>query len=165
MASDQLEIYLNDHLAGAVAAIDLLERLRTDHAEGTLANDLITLQREIEADRDTLQAIIDRVHRGHHRIKHAAAKLAEKTTQFKLSPMATGSVELTQLLELEALYLGVHGKRALWKVLREVARTRAELADFDFNHLILRAERQLDGLDHHRLAVAVPAFDAEGDRG
>lgn len=163
MSTDTLEIYLNDHLAGATAAIQLIERMQSDHADHAddqLAKQLAQLHNEIEDDRDTLRSIVDSVEARHHRIKHAAAAVLEQLGQLKLSRAATGSVELTRLLELETLYLGVHGKRALWRALRAVAVRQPTLSTYDFDDLIDRANRQLEVLDGLRIEAATAALGA-----
>ncbi|MBM7789847.1 hypothetical protein [Tenggerimyces flavus] len=158
MSTDSMEIYLNDHLAGATAAIQLIERMQSDEADERLAKQLAQLRNEIEDDRDTLLAIVDRVEARQHRVKHAAAAVLEQLGQLKLSKAATGSTELTRLLELETLYLGVHGKRALWRALRAVAVRGPTLATFDFDELIDRANHQLEALDGLRIEAATAAL-------
>ncbi len=160
MSTDTLEIYLNDHLAGATAAIQLIERMQSDHADDQLAKQLAQLHNEIEDDRDTLLSIVDSVEARQHRVKHAAAAVLEQLGQLKLSKAATGSIELTRLLELETLYLGVHGKRALWRALRAVAVRQPTLATYDFDDLIDRANRQLEVFDGLRIEAATAALGA-----
>lgn len=160
MSTDTLEIYLNDHLAGATAAIQLIERMQSDHADDQLAKQLAQLHNEIEDDRDTLRSIVDSVEARQHRVKHVAAAVLEQLGQLKLSKAATGSIELTRLLELETLYLGVHGKRALWRALRAVAVRQPTLATYDCDDLIDRANRQLEVLDGLRIEAATAALGA-----
>jgi hypothetical protein len=157
MASEALEIYLNDHLAGASAAIQLIERLQSDHAEERHATELARLHNEIEDDIETLRSILDAVESRHHLVKHAAAQVLEQLSQVKLSKVATGSLELTRLLELETLYLGVHGKRALWRSLRAIG-SNGPLASYDFDGLIDRANSQLEALDRLRIDAATTAL-------
>jgi hypothetical protein len=58
--SDSLGIYLQDHLAGAAYAIDLVEFMRDQHQGDELGQFAATLLVDIKADRDTLQQLADR---------------------------------------------------------------------------------------------------------
>ena len=58
-------------------------------------------------------------------------------------------MSFSRVVELEGLRLGVEGKACLWRMLRELADPR--LAAFDFDALIVRAERQRDQLEQRRI--------------
>ena len=64
---EALSIYLNDHLAGSVAAIDLLDHMIADDPDPALARELIDLQSGLMAERpvgvELVDAVIDRAHR------------------------------------------------------------------------------------------------------
>jgi hypothetical protein len=62
----------------------------------------------------------------------------------KMDHRMTGSKELSRLLELELLYLGIEGKHGLWRSLDTLHDAR--LAQFDFPKLAARAREQLAGL-------------------
>jgi hypothetical protein len=68
----------------------------------------------------------------------------------------TGSPQLSLLLELELLYLGIEGKHTLWRTLRVLDDPRLE--KFDFDQLAGRAEKQLAAVEEQRLAVAAGAL-------
>ena len=59
MADEHLATYLNDHLAGSVLAVDLLERLEV--ADTDMTDSLAALRNDIEADRRELQALMSRL--------------------------------------------------------------------------------------------------------
>jgi hypothetical protein len=59
MANEYLRTYLNDHSAGSLAAVDLLEHLEA--AEAGLASFFVELRRDISADRKELQRLMDRL--------------------------------------------------------------------------------------------------------
>lgn len=93
-----------------------------------------------------------------HPIKQAGAVAAERLSRFKIDHRMTGSAELSQLLELELLYLGIQGKHTLWRTLQATANDDARLAGFDFGALADRAQQQLAAVDKQRLAVAASAL-------
>jgi hypothetical protein len=55
VTNQYLATYLIDHLAGSVAALDLLENLKAAYADTALANFFAQLQTDMEADRKELQ--------------------------------------------------------------------------------------------------------------
>ena len=68
----------------------------------------------------------------------------------------TGSTELSLLLELELLYLGIEGKHSLWRSLGALDDSR--LAGFDFAGLAARAREQLAAVEEQRLRAAATAL-------
>src|SRR5436309_1339004 len=119
--SDPVATYLNDHLAGSVAAIDLLEHLERSHAGTDLAPFFARLRADILADRDELAALMDRLGVTPSRVRKAVAWVAEKFTRLKLhlDDAADGAFRLLE--SVEAVALGIEGKRALWRSLAAAA--------------------------------------------
>ena len=156
VADDYLHIYLNDHLAGSTAGLELVKRARKENEGTPLGDTLADLEREIDADRDELQRLMDELDVTRNPAKEAGAWLAEKAGRLKLNGQLTGYSPMSRLIELETLFLGVTGKRQLWIALRDVFGPR--LRDFDFDRLIERAESQRDRIEQHRLAAAREAF-------
>lgn len=144
-----IAIYLNDHLAGSTVGIELARRARGENEGTELGRFLDELTAEIEQDRATLRAVMEALGVGPDRAKLALAWAGEKAGRLKLNGRLLGYSPLSRLVELEALTLGVHGKAALWRLLDELADRR--LDGFDFAALALRAERQLESLERHRL--------------
>jgi hypothetical protein len=159
MPSDELlGVYLNDHLAGSSAGLELAEKLR-DNNQGTELGDVMaTLHLEIEQDRKALEELMGRLEVTRHPVKDAAGWVLERLSRLRLNPALTGSAELTRLLETEVLSLGVEGKLAMWLALKEVAVSDRRLAGTDFDRLVERARDQRRTLEPHRVAAAVRAF-------
>jgi hypothetical protein len=157
-SNELLGVYLNDHLAGSAAGIELAEKLR-DNNEGTeLGNTMAALRRDIEQDRATLEELMARLEVERHPVKEAAGWLLERLSRLRLNPALTGSADLTRLLETEALSLGIEGKLAMWLVLKETAAVDQQLAGTDFDRLIERARGQRRTLEPHRVAAGLRAF-------
>ena len=151
-----LSTYLDDHLAGATAGVELARRSLSSH-EGTPAEGpLQTLAAEIADDRQTLIWVQQSLGFEQSTMKSAAGRIGEKITRFKLSQRITGDANLTRLLELETLSLGIAGKRALWQSLK--SSIGANLQDVNFDDLIKRAERQRARVERYRLNAARAAF-------
>jgi hypothetical protein len=156
-ADNALEIYITDHMAGSVAASDLARR-GADNNQGPLGLFFVNLSREIEADRRTLDEIGAAVGTHPSAIKQAVAVAGERLSRFKIDHRITGSTELSLLLELELLYLGIEGKHSLWRSLG--ALDDARLAGFDFPGLAARAREQLTAVEEQRLRAAGTALTA-----
>lgn len=155
VARDQLAAYLNDHLGGATAGRDLAEKIASDNEGTELGSFMSGVLAAIEEDRSTLEDVMRRAGVEKATVKQAAGRLAEKVGRLRMLRTVTGDAALSQVLELEALIMGVNGKLALWRSLREVARDDTRLADVDFDLLMGRAQEQLQGLEeHHRMAAA-----------
>ena len=84
----------------------------------------------------------------------------EKVTRLKLSGQSGTAPDLSLLLTLEALQMGVGGKLSLWRALKEITGSNAQLAPFDMDGLIVRAESQIAGLESERLKAAKGALAA-----
>jgi hypothetical protein len=150
--SEPLGTYLEDHLAGASAAIELLESLRDQHADEPLGAFAEGIRSEVEADREELRALIERVEHGPKKLKEAAAWLAEKVSRAKLGRISRG--DLGTFEALETLALGILGKRGLWKALAEAAPGDRRLDGMDFEALRDRAESQFASVEEKRLELA-----------
>jgi hypothetical protein len=161
MAADEaLGVYLNDHLAGSAAGIELAAKLRDNNQGTELGRVMAALHDDITEDRDTLEALMRHLEVARHPVKEAAGWVLEKVSRLRLNPALTGSAELTRLLETEALSLGIEGKLSMWLSLKEAAAADPRLAGTDFDRLIERARGQRRSLEPHRLAAAVASFSA-----
>jgi hypothetical protein len=155
MSDDALDIYLTDHMAGSLSASDLARR-GAENNDGPLAQFFTDLTREIEIDRRTLEQIGGCLDTQASPLKQAGAVAAERLSRFKIDHRISGSPELSLLLELELLYLGIQGKHALWRTLGALGDPR--LAEFDFGKLARRADEQLAVVEEQRLAAARSAL-------
>ena len=111
MSDDPLATYLHDHLAGATAAIILLEALHDEHIGKPLSQFATELLAEVEADRAVLQELADRLGAGSSTLQKAAAWLGVKVSRLKLGRRVAG--DLGTFEALETLGLGILGKQAL----------------------------------------------------
>jgi hypothetical protein len=150
---DLLAIYLNDHLAGSTLGVELARRLRgSNRGDPEFGPALAEICAEIEADRETLEAVMGQLGVGQSRLKPLAAVLGERLGRLKLNGRLWGYSPLSRLDELEVLQLGVAGKRRLWRALE---RTHAgELQGFELDALAERASGQLRRLEELHLKAA-----------
>lgn len=162
MASDALAIYLNDHLAGSVGALELIDTLAANEESRPLADTLRGLHREISADQRMLRELIARLDAGESSVKRAAAWLGEKAGRIRLALAAREEPALARLEGLEALAMGILGKRGLWLALAQVAESDARLQGPPYGELEVRALAQHEIVERERLAAAREALAARG---
>jgi hypothetical protein len=144
MADDNIATYLNDHLAGSVVALELLEHLEKDYEASALEGFFRQLHADIAKDRDDLQELMARLDISESKTRKASAWLAEKMTELKLridDPQG-GSLRLFE--SLEALSLGIEGKRSLWLALAAAAEKSPSLKLIDYTYMAERAQEQRD---------------------
>ena len=146
-----IDIYMNDHLAGATAACEMAERLQREHDGTPLGDVLGRVLTEIQQDRSTLMDMMAKLGIEPDPIKQATAMIAELASRFKLGG---GRNDTGRLLALETLALGIEGKVCLWLSLQEVADQYGALASFDLSALLRRAESQWETMERERLAAA-----------
>lgn len=148
-----LAIYLNDHLAGATLGVELAKRLRASNQDDPEFGPVLAeVCAEIEADRETLKAAMDRLGVGQSRLKPLAAMLGERLGRLKLNGRLWGYSPLSRLDELELLQIGVAGKRRLWRALEQTHTD--DLRELDLGGLAERATAQLRQLEALHLKAA-----------
>src|SRR5512145_2575288 len=103
MHSESLTTYLNDHLAGSVAALELLDHL-VGITKGTEREEfLVALGGEIEEDQEILRQLLRALGRRESKTRKAAAWLTEKVGEAKLKLDDPGDGQLRLLEALETL--------------------------------------------------------------
>lgn len=112
MGDRAIDVYLNDHLAGAMLGSDLAEQIRARHEGDPLGAVMTPLAREIEEDRERLVDLMDRMDVARNRIKQATGWLAEKTSRVKFSGMGSGEPDQSALFFELLAVTGVRVKTA-----------------------------------------------------
>src|ERR1700733_8195252 len=110
-----LAIYLRDHRAGSAAGLGLARRLLRENEGNTYAADLSSLARKIAFDRQQLIGIMRELDVKPSPIKEVLARSGERVARLKLNGRAFSYSPLSRLTELEALSLGIAGRRGLWR--------------------------------------------------
>ncbi|HEX3751106.1 MAG TPA: hypothetical protein VHW06_11155 [Streptosporangiaceae bacterium] len=159
--TELIGIYLNDHLAGATVGTQLAHRIACRHGE---VADQATLQRlagEINADRRALLVVMSGLGVPVRHYKTTAAWLGERAGRLKFNGQLRTRSPLSSLEELEMLRLGVEGKAAGWRTLRELAETEPRLDRAGLDELLARARAQADQLEALRVRAASHLARAE----
>lgn len=160
MNEENLKTYLNDHLAGSEAAVELAQHARNSNPDTPLGAYLDTFLDEIEEDRAVVRDLLKRLGGGTNPVKTAVGWLGEKAARLKLNHPLQSYTAFIRMEELEGLLLGVRGKLALWQALEHTVASDPRLNHVDFTVLARRAEEQLSEIERHRLEAAREAFSS-----
>ena len=153
-----LVAYLRDHLGGADAAIHVVRRLSATH-EGTADGRLFRqLAEEFEHDRATVRALLAQLGASARSPKRVAGRASAVLLGFT----AGGEPgQLSLLRTLEALAIGIQGKRCMWRALQalDTARSTAAINPVE---LEARALRQWEAVEGRRRVLAAMTFPTLG---
>jgi hypothetical protein len=153
-----LSTYLNDHLAGATAGLDLARRTASSNEGTPYGRTLAEIADEIAADREALEEVMARLSISRDRVKVIGGWAAEKLGRLKLNGSLLSYSPLSRLLEIEGLSLGVEGKLLLWTSLKVTYADDPRLRGFDLEALIERARSQRRRLERQRRRAAQEAL-------
>jgi hypothetical protein len=158
VSTEHLATYLNDHLAGAMVALELLEHLQKAHAGTPLEKFAGDLYAEIDQDREVLVNLMGKLNIAVSRTRQAAAWLTEKAERVKLrfDDPSGGNLLLYQILEI--LSLGIEGKSSLWTALEAAAEDAPALRLENYDALRQRAVQQRDRVESRRITTARKTF-------
>jgi hypothetical protein len=155
---NDLGTYLNDHLAGSVAAIELLDHLIREQTGQRLEKFLVDLRDNIHADQEVLRDLIEKLDLEESAVRKAGAWMAEKMGQAKFALGGTEAGGLGLLQAFEGLALGITGKKLLWRALSTVESDIPDVQGIDLARLEQRAQEQFERVEKERLYLAREAL-------
>jgi len=162
MAYESIEVYLNDHLAGATAGVNLVEQAADRHRSDELGEFFAPLAADIKTDHAKLVALIESMNVTKSALKSALAEVGSKLAAPKFTAEGAGNKHLGDFITLETLSIGVEGKRCMWVALRTVASAYPELQALDLDELESRAQDQRNRLEGKRNELAPLALTHQG---
>ncbi|MEU6982550.1 hypothetical protein ABZ946_03890 [Streptomyces sp. NPDC046324] len=156
-----LTLYLNDHLAGSAAGVRLIRRIVDGQRHTGAGQALDAVARQIEEDQRSLRGIMRDLDVPVKPLREIVGRIGEKMGRLKLNGRLLSRSPLSDVVELEAMLLGVEGKAACWRALRALAETRSGFDTTDLDRLLARAEEQSRTLDDIRRRRSAEVFGAE----
>ena len=132
--------YLNDHLGGSEAALKITERLVEQHGEDEIGAYMRTLKVEIEEGRAAIRTALDILGEDESVLARSVGAVGGMLTWLR-DAAPVGSAP-TLLEDLEALAIGVWGKRLLWGTLARASTYDPRLAVLDADRLAAQAEEE-----------------------
>jgi hypothetical protein len=156
---EDLDSYLNDHLAGSVGALELMAHWARLHKGKPLGTFFTDIEAEIRADQDGLRDLMRLLSIKEGNVRQAGAWVAEKIgrARFMIAGDEPGSLGL--LLALEGLVIGITGKKLMWRAV--AAANLPNVKGFDFEELQRRAEQQIERVEAERIRAARRALGSE----
>src|SRR5215468_2097986 len=151
-----LDSYLNEHLAGSIGALELIDHWVNAHKGESLGSFFVQIQKEIKADQDTLRHIMATLAIEESKVRKAGAWAAEKFGRARLLIAGDDPGSLGLVLTLEGLIMGVTGKKLLWGSL--AAAKMPQLDSYNFEQLRRRAEQQVEQIEAERISAIRQAF-------
>lgn len=147
--------YLRDHLSGADMAIRVVHRLGSTHRRTEDRTLFRQLSKEFEEDRSVVRTLLTQLGASGRSLKRASAFVSGTV----LSVTAGGEPgDLSLLRTLEALAIGIQGKRCLWRALQNFRTVPSTVDDMKFVELEARAVRQWEAIEDRRRTLVVRTF-------
>jgi len=152
----ELASYLNDHLAGSVGALELLEHWAKLHEGKPLGDFFRDIEAEIRADQEKLREVMRSLGIEESNVRKAVAWVGEKAGRARLMIAGDEPGGLGLALTLEGLIMGITGKKLMCRAL--AAANLAPLNGYDFEELQRRAEQQIERIEAERMRAILEAF-------
>jgi hypothetical protein len=153
----ELASYLNDHLAGSVGALELLEHWAKLHEGKPLGYFFMDIEAEIRADQEKLREAMRFLRIEESNVRKAGAWVAEKAGRARLIIAGDEPGRLGLVLTLEGIIMGVTGKKLMWRSL--IVANLPQLNGCDFQELQRRAEQQIERIEAERMRAVLEVFD------
>lgn len=153
-----LKNYLNDHLAGATGALELLDALVERDGLDQERSFHEGLRTAIRADGNLLKSIIDKLDLQQSLMAQLAGKVTSKVGRLKIMWSGVEHGELGWLEALEMLSLGIEGKRLMWIALEHIASSYPALEGLDFPSFEQAAKNQRANVEERRLIAIEEGF-------
>jgi len=152
----ELDSYLNDHLAGSVGALELVDHWSKLCDGKPLAKFLADLRKGIEEDQKALRELMRALGINESSIRPAGAWVAEKFSRARFAIAGDEMGGLGLVLALETIVMGITGKKLLWRAL--AASDLPRKANIDFVEMEQRAEEQIARVEPERMRAAREAL-------
>lgn len=155
----EMDSYLNEHLAGSVGALELVEHWAQLHKGKPLGVFFSDINAEIRADQNTLRDIMHSLGIKESNVRKASAWAAEKAGRARLMIAGDERGSLGLVLTLEGLIMGINGKKLLWCALH--AARLPQLDRYGFEELQGRAEEQIKRIEAERIRAVQETFSLQ----
>ena len=151
-----LDSYLNDHLAGSISALEVIDHWAKTHKREALGSFFVQIEMEIKADQETLRDVMRTLGVEESKVRQAGAWAAEKVGRARLIIAGDEQGSLGLVLTLEGLIMGVTAKKLMWAALAAAKSLR--LNSYNFEELQRRAELQIERIEAERISAVRQVF-------
>jgi len=153
-----LGAYLNDHLAGSVAALELIGRLATAHTRTPIGDTMLGFQKSLEQEQDVVRALIAAQGESESKFAMSMAWIGEKVSRLKIGPGGDDESGLMLFEALEVLSVCFWGRRSLWRTLEHLEGHTPGVTGLNGRALAENAEAQIAVLERLRLDASIGAL-------
>ncbi|GAA4284431.1 hypothetical protein GCM10022261_19620 [Brevibacterium daeguense] len=146
ISRDLLSLYLSDHLTGATAGSERIERMAEAYIDTPMFAQLSELAEEVRLERAFLQKLIHDLGLKQMPYRQAVSWVGERVGRLKSNGRLFSRSPMTMVLEAELMRSAVMGKLGVWQTLE----ANSELLSLDpqvFVDLADRTRRQAEVLD------------------
>ena len=130
---------------------ELMRRAQRNNAGTELGEALEKVARITAEDVVTFEEMMRDLGLRRNPVKTRLAILSERVGRLKPNGHVRRYSPLSRFIELDAIVVGVVGKKILWENLRDLAELGTRLPGVDFDELIARAEAQINAVERFRL--------------
>lgn len=153
MTSQLITTYLQDHHAGSAAGVDAFRRVAESHGDPEVRAAVARIADQVAEEQQDLESIMASVGARPNPVKDLPAKVGEKLARLKLNERIAKRSPLSDVMELEALVLAVHGKSLGWSMLLSLEDDRLDRSRISALFGQARAqEEELEALRHSQAA-------------
>lgn len=143
---DLLGLYLSDHLTGATAGAERIERMAVDFADTPVFAALSELAAEIRGEHLYVQHLISQLGLRRRPLAEAVSWAGERVGRLKSNGSLLKRSPMTLVLEAELMRSAVIGKLGMWQTLEDNAEALGLDAE-QFRESAQKAEHQREVLD------------------
>ena len=147
---------MNDHLAGSMSALELLEHWVRVHDGEQLVDFFRDIKAEVRQDQEKLREVMHSLGIEESNVRQAGAWAAEKVGRVRLMIAGDEPRSVGLMLTLEGLIMGVTGKKLMWRAL--AAANLPQVNGYHFEEVQCRAEQQIERLEAERMRAVPEAF-------
>jgi len=160
MKARPIATYLNNHLAGAAAALSLLQKLTDSQKVPEDRRFYTSLLAEITRDKESLEDLLKRLGEDTGTMRQLLGNLSGRASQLGLVGEGLDPGDLGLFEALEILVIGISGKCLLWKILSAVSADYPAWSGVDFPALEARAIDQRALVETRRMQAGAEALAA-----
>ena len=154
-----LSVYLNDHAALGVVAVELARRAAAGNAGTAFGEHTARLTRDLEVHRDALDRLMGALGVRRNAVKLRGAWLGERAGRLKLNGRLTSNSPLSPVVEAEGLLASVGAFAVLWRGMATLPDLQVA-ATVDCDALAGSASDELSELERQRLELLRAAMAA-----
>ncbi len=153
-----LAIYLRYHAAASHGGLDLFRRAARTQSDQPVRDELSRLAAEVAQDQRALLGILRALGIPRNRLAERAVSWTETIGRLKPNGTWVRRSRLSDVMELEALGVGVQAKKLGWQSLRQLCGSEDRLDEQRLDDLVRRATDQQDRIEELRLYAVRRTF-------